>query len=45
MYGGKRQANSSARWASEREKGICYLLTPEGSRSLQNVDVGITLGF
>lgn len=44
-YGGKRQANSSACWASEGEKRICYLLTPEGSRSLQNVDVGITLGF
>lgn len=29
----------------KREKNYTYLLTPEGSKSLKNADVGITLGF
>lgn len=29
----------------KREKSYAYLLTPEGSKSLKNVDVAITLGF
>lgn len=40
----KKQANSSACWASRRENEL-LLLTPEGSKSLKNVNVGITLGF
>lgn len=44
-YYGKGQGNCPPCWASEREKRISYLWTPEGSRSLKNVDVGITLGF
>lgn len=41
----QRRAPSPARWASEKERRIRYLLTPEGNRSLQDVDVGIALGL